>query len=232
MPKPIKSELLPIFPKKWENALKPYWSEDSQYDLKVNIQRRYDSEIVYPQIQNIWKAFSLTPPKNVRVVILGQDPYHGIGQANGLSFSVDDGVKIPPSLRNILKLYCSDTGYKQPKSGNLEKWAKQGVLLLNSSLSVRKETPGSHSSLPYKSMLNSVLRYLNSSKNGVVFWLLGNQAQGYDSVITNTNHLCLKTSHPSPLSAHRGFNESQLFSKTDKYLKKEELNNINWCLES
>lgn len=232
MPKRIKTELLPPFPIKWENALKPHWEEEMKEALKAKIQNEYDKNIVYPEIENIWKAFSLTPPENVRVLILGQDPYHGIHQANGLSFSVDNGVKIPPSLRNIFKLYCSNTGYNQPKSGNLGKWAEQGVLLLNSSLSVKKDQPGSHSYLPYEQILNAVLTYLNKSKNGIVFWLLGNQAQVHSSVITNTNHLCLKTSHPSPLSAYRGFHESQLFSKTDEFFKKGELNNINWCLES
>jgi len=232
MPKTIKSELLPIFPKKWENALKPYWSEESQHDLKVKIQGHYDTDIIYPQIHNIWKAFSLTPPNEVRVVLLGQDPYHGKGQAHGLSFSVGDDVKIPPSLKNIFKLNSLETGCREPKNGNLIKWAEQGVLLLNSSLSVKKDEPGSHSHLPYHLMLNAIFRYLNTSRNRVVFWLLGNQAQAHSSIITNTNHLCLKTSHPSPLSAYRGFHESRLFSKTDDFFKKEELNIINWCLES
>ena len=227
----IKSEKLPPFPQKWSEALKNYWPSKSKEDLLKKIQSEYNNEIIFPEIHNIWNAFALTPPDRVKVIILGQDPYPNMGQANGLSFSVDKGVETPPSLKNILKLYSNNTGFSSLRNGDLRPWAMQGALLINSSLTVRKKSPGSHVGLPYEFLLNAVFSYLNETKSGLVFWLLGNHAHLHSKNIDGNKHLCLKTAHPSPLAAYRGFHESQLFIKTNDYLKKKQVPPIKWSLE-
>jgi len=231
MSKSKKSKPIPKLPNRWEENLDRYWPNIEKLNLLSQIQKEYNHNKICPSIDKIWRAYSLTPLDNVRVVILGQDPYPNINQANGLSFSVYPGVKIPPSLKNIFKLYVSNTGFSEPKSGDLTKWALEGVFLLNSCLTVRSGEPGSHSNLPYQKLLKATVLSLNDSQNNIVFWLLGQQAQSYEKFIDSKKHFCLKTSHPSPLSAYRGFFNSKLFIKTDEYFQRKNTVGMNWRLD-
>ena len=231
MSKSIKSKPIPKLPNRWEEKLDKYWPNIEKLNLLDQIQREYNNNVICPEINKIWRAYSLTPPNNVRVVILGQDPYPDINQANGLSFSVNPGVKIPPSLKNIFKLYVSDTGFCEPKNGDLSKWALEGVFLLNSCLTVKSGEPRSHSNLPYHRLLEATIYSLNDSQNNIVFWLLGREAQSYEKFIDSKKHFCLKTYHPSPLSAYRGFFDSKLFIKTDEYFQSKNSKGVNWRLD-
>ncbi len=183
---------------------------------------------IYPAASDIFKAFALSGFNNTKVVILGQDPYHNENQAHGLSFSVADEVKIPPSLRNIYKELESDLGIKPNTSGNLEHWASQGVLLLNSVLTVEENSPGSHTKLGWEVFTDSVIDMLNQEKQNLVFMLWGNYAQQKSELIDAEKHLILSSTHPSPFSAHKGFFGSKHFSKANEYLKMHKQNPINW----
>jgi len=183
---------------------------------------------VYPRNTDIFKAFELTPYSEVKVVVIGQDPYHGLDQANGLAFSVDTGIKLPPSLKNIFKELKRDLNIETPKHGNLEKWATQGVLLINSTLTVRAGTPNSHQQLGWNKFTDSVIKLLSAKKNGIVFLLWGKLAQEKAKLINHKNHHILISSHPSPFSAHRGFIGSNHFSKTNLILKSNNISPINW----
>jgi len=167
----------------------------------------------------------------VRVVILGQDPYHGEHQANGLAFSVPQGQKIPPSLRNIFKEYHHDTGFAMPASGDLTPWKNEGVLLLNTSLSVRAGSAGSHRDLPYGPMIQAILSHLATRPGARAFWLWGNDAQKVGTSLPTERHMILRSAHPSPLGAYRGFFGSKPFSKTNQFFQAQGLEPINWCLE-
>jgi len=185
---------------------------------------------IYPPGPQIFTAFNLTPFDNVKVVILGQDPYHGSGQAHGLCFSVQDGIKPPPSLINIFKEIESDLGIKMPQSGNLTHWAKQGILLLNATLTVRASVAGSHQKKGWETFTDSVIKTISENKEGVIFILWGNYAQAKTSLIDSEKHFILKAAHPSPLSAHNGFLGCKHFSKTNQLLTQQGKAPIDWQL--
>ena len=178
----------------------------------------------------IFNAFNLTPFNDVKVVILGQDPYHNVGQAHGLAFSVPDGIQKPPSLQNIFKELNQDLGINIPTNGNLEKWAKEGVLLLNASLTVRAHNAASHAKIGWQRFTDAAIRTLSEQKNNLVFILWGNYAIAKENLIDHNKHLILKTVHPSPLSASRGFFGCKHFSKTNEYLIKNGITPIDWNL--
>ncbi|MDP4284288.1 MAG: uracil-DNA glycosylase [Bacteroidota bacterium] len=187
-------------------------------------------KIIYPPGPLIFNAFEKTPFANLKVVILGQDPYHNRGQAHGLSFSVPEGVPKPPSLLNIFKELKNDLGLEIPGNGNLEKWASQGVLLLNASLTVRQNEPGSHSQIGWLRFTDSVIRKISEQKEGIVFLLWGKFAQEKQSLIDETKHYVLKAAHPSPFSADKGFFGCKHFSKTNELLMKQNKAPIDWKL--
>jgi uracil-DNA glycosylase len=182
----------------------------------------------YPPKSQLYRSLELAPLERVKVVILGQDPYHGVGQANGLAFSVNMGIRIPPSLRNIYKELEADIGIEAPNHGDLTAWAKEGVLLLNSILTVEKGKPGSHKNLGWEQYTDSIIKQISDEREHIVFILWGKYAQSKESLIDTTKHLIIKSPHPSPFSARRGFLGSKPFSRTNKYLKKNNLKEINW----
>jgi uracil-DNA glycosylase len=196
--------------------------------LKVE---KSQNKVIYPPGQLIFNAFNQTPFDKVKVVILGQDPYHGPGQAHGLSFSVPKGVKPPPSLVNILKELQSDVGLPTPASGDLTPWAKQGVLLLNAVLTVRQAEPAAHAKIGWTDFTNAVIQKISNEKTGVVFLLWGKYAQEKQVLIDETKHFVLKAAHPSPFSADKGFFGCKHFSKTNELLAKQGLDPIDWALD-
>ena len=213
----------------WKRALtdefeKPYFEE-----LAKKVKEEYTSQTIYPPPAFIFNAFNLCPFDSVRVIILGQDPYHGAGQAHGLSFSVPDGTAMPPSLQNIYKEIHSDLGLPIPKTGNLEEWAKQGVLLLNATLTVRANAPASHQGLGWEEFTDAVIKTLSDKKDHLVFLLWGRFAQDKGKIIDATKHLVLTAAHPSPFSAYSGFFGSRHFSKTNEYLTSVGENPIKWA---
>lgn len=212
----------------WKDILrdefnKPYFKSLSQF-----IREEYTSQEVFPPAKLIFNAFDKCPFHKVKVVIIGQDPYHNPGQANGLCFSVNDGVRIPPSLINIYKEIERDLGKLAPKSGNLERWSNQGVLLLNATLTVRAHSAGSHQKKGWEQFTDAVINKLSNSCENIVFLLWGNYAQQKGRNIDANKHMVLKSAHPSPLSAHRGFLGNQHFSKTNDYLIKHNKEPIDW----
>lgn len=210
-----------------EEFEKPYFSA-----IKTFLQQEFDKGyIIYPQGKYIFNAFNLTPFDQVKVVILGQDPYHGEGEAHGLSFSVPEGIRIPPSLRNIFKELKADLDIDPPLNWNLEKWAKQGVLLLNAGLTVRKDSPNSHKNAGRHLFTDAVIKKLSDKKEGLVFILRGAFAQQKESLIDTTKHFVLKSPHPSPFSADRGFFGSKPFSKCNEMLESIGRSPINWDLK-
>jgi uracil-DNA glycosylase len=212
----------------WKAALAKEFEEPYFATLSAAIKQAYLEGTVYPPPKLIFNAFDLCPFDHVKVVILGQDPYHGPGQAHGLSFSVPDGVKNPPSLQNIYKELTSDLGVPPKTSGNLEAWAKQGVLLLNATLTVLPQRPGSHQGLGWETFTDAVIKTISDQKEHVVFILWGKYAQAKRSLINTTKHLIIESPHPSPFSAHTGFFGSKPFSQTNEYLSKHNLVPINW----
>lgn len=212
----------------WKKVLageleKPYFIE-----LTNKLQKSYRAGTVFPPQKQIFNSLTLCPFNQVRVVILGQDPYHGPGQAHGLSFSVPDGVKLPPSLKNLYKELNSDIGLPIPSSGNLEHWAAQGVLLLNVTLTVEDGKPGSHQGFGWEIFTNAIIKKISNELEHVVFLLWGNFARTKTSLIDTTKHLILEAPHPSPLSAYTGFFGCKHFSQTNTYLKKHRLKEIDW----
>lgn len=191
-------------------------------------EERRAGRVIYPAEDNIFRALDLTPPDNVKVVILGQDPYHGEGQAHGLAFSVQKDVRIPPSLRNIYKELQADIGMDIPDHGNLESWARQGVLLLNTTLTVEAANAGSHAGKGWEEFTDEVLRQINILNHPVVFMLWGSHAQKKIEIIDTYKHYVLKAPHPSPLSAHRGFLGCKNFSKANAFLKANGLGEVDW----
>jgi uracil-DNA glycosylase len=206
---------------------KPYFQQAVTF-IKTE---KAQGKTVYPPGALIFNAFNTTPFEKVKVVLLGQDPYHGYGQAHGLSFSVPDGVAPPPSLINIFKELHSDIGMPLPKTGNLTKWATQGVMLLNAVLTVRANEAASHAKIGWMEFTNSVISKISEEKEGVVFLLWGKFAQEKQVLIDETKHLVLKAAHPSPLSAHNGFFGCKHFSKTNNYLSKNGFDSIDWLPE-
>jgi uracil-DNA glycosylase len=206
-----------------EEFEKPYFKQLTEF-----VRSEYSTQKVYPSAKLIFNAFDQCPFDQVKVVILGQDPYHGPGQAHGLCFSVNDGVEFPPSLRNIFKEIKDDTGAPIPASGNLERWAKQGVLLLNATLTVRAHQAGSHQKKGWEQFTDSVIHLVADRMEHVVFILWGNYAISKGEFINPGKHLVLKSVHPSPLSASRGFFGNHQFSTTNKYLMEHEKEAIKW----
>ncbi len=194
------------------------------------INEKYNTSTVYPPKNYIFNALKLTSFKDVKVVIMGQDPYHGEGEAHGLSFSVQKGIKIPPSLQNIYKELEDDLGIKPSEYGDLTKWAKEGVLLLNAVLTVEKDKPASHRNLGWELLTDYIIKAVNQKEEPVVFILWGNFAKEKQKYITNPKHLVLTSSHPSPFSASYGFFGSKPFSKTNEFLIKNNLKPIDWQL--
>lgn len=209
-----------------EEFNKPYMQELLRF-LKEEKAR---GKNIFPDEQNILEAFRLTPFDKVKVVILGQDPYHGMGQAHGLAFSVRKGVKPPPSLVNIFKELKSDLNHETPSHGNLEEWSRQGVLLLNTVLTVEESLAGSHHKKGWEQFTDKVIEVLNEKKDHLVFILWGTPAQKKAMQVDEEKHLILKSVHPSPLSYYRGFLGSKPFSETNKYLKQHGLKEIDWSL--
>ncbi len=213
----------------WQPYFESEWSRGYIKELKqfLNEQKKQKA-LIYPSESEYFTAFNLTPFNKVKVVILGQDPYHGEGQAHGLSFSVKPGVKIPPSLLNIYKELRSDLGIEIPDSGFLAGWAKQGVLLLNATLTVEAGKAGSHQNKGWETFTDFVINTLNEKKSGLVFMLWGSYAQKKGKVINTDKHLVLKAPHPSPLSSYRGFFGCKHFSKANEYLLEQGKAAINW----
>ena len=193
------------------------------------VKKEYKQKVIYPEMDKIFNAFKLTSFENVKVVIIGQDPYHGEGEANGLSFSINNGVKITPSLRNIFKELNSDLGIER-KNTDLSGWAKQGVLLINAILTVEKDKPLSHKSFGWQKITDYIIRYISDNKENVVFILWGKESQAKINLIDENKHYIIMSNHPSPLSASRGFFGSKPFSKTNNYLKKNNQSVIDWSL--
>lgn len=212
----------------WKEVLQLEFEKPYFHTLVEFLKKERQTHTIYPPGPQIFAAFSACTWEDVKVVIIGQDPYHGPGQANGLCFSVSDGVKSPPSLQNIFKEIQQDLGKPIPTSGNLERWANQGVLLLNATLTVRANTPGSHQHQGWELFTDAVIKALSESKSNLVFMLWGAYAQQKGAVIDTQKHLVLSSPHPSPFSAHRGFLGNGHFSKTNHYLKSLGKPEINW----
>jgi len=215
--------------KSWGQVMQEYFSSDNFHNLSDFIRKEYISKKIYPKPQDIFKAFWLTPFDKVRVVILGQDPYHGPMQAEGLSFSVQPGVKVPPSLQNIYKEIESDLEIKKDfTNGHLESWAKQGVFLLNAILTVVANSPASHQGKGWEEFTDEVIQTISDKKEHVVFILWGNFARSKKSLIDESKHLIIESPHPSPFSANSGFFGSKPFSKCNDYLEKHGEKKIEW----
>jgi uracil-DNA glycosylase len=217
--------------KEWSKKLyseftKPYFKELEQF---LSSEDNY-GKIIYPNQKHVFQCFNKTPFSSVKVVILGQDPYHGEGQAHGLSFSVTKNIKIPPSLKNIFKELSDDLNITTPANGNLEKWAEQGILLLNTVLTVEQAKANSHRKKGWEIFTDKVIQTLNDDRENLVFVLWGSLAQKKGKSINKKKHLVLESPHPSPLSSYRGFFESKPFSKINSYLKKKKISEISWDL--
>ena len=202
----------------WKEIIKEEEQKEYYKSLIKFISDEYENKTIYPKKELIFNAFNLTPYENVKVVIIGQDPYHTPGYAMGLAFSVNDGIEIPKSLVNIYKELYNELGIIAPNSGNLSKWAQNGVLLLNRILTVEKGKPLAHKNKGWEEFTNNILLKLNEHNNKIVFLLFGNEAKQLSKLITNPNHLVLETSHPSPLGAYKGFFGSGVFKQTIEYL--------------
>ncbi len=211
----------------WDEKLDVVWKSEGFKKFMSVIKHEYETKTCYPEYKNIFNALRYTPYSNVKVVIIGQDPYHGEGEAHGLSFSVQEGVPLPPSLQNIYKELYNDLGIKNTK-GDLTPWAKEGVLLLNSILSVEKDKPLSHSKLGWQLLTDHIIKLLNQKEEPIVFILWGSYARSKKEFITNKKHLVIESVHPSPLSASRGFFGSKPFSKANEFLKKNNIKEVNF----
>jgi len=216
----------------WETVLAGEKQKDYfQSILKYLTQQKTKRKTIYPPQSDIFNALKLTPYEGVKVVILGQDPYHGHNQAHGLCFSVKHGVKPPPSLVNVYKELQDDIGFEPPEHGCLEKWAEQGILLLNSTLTVESHNPGSHSHIGWQQFTDKVIETLNDHPQGIVFLLWGAHAQRKGEMINTEKHRVLKSTHPSPFSAHKGFLGCHHFSKTNELLKEMGREPVDWSLQ-
>ena len=212
----------------WKERLQDEFEKDYFRHLVHFVKDEYSKYKVFPPGRQIFSAFDHCNFDDVKVVIIGQDPYHGPGQANGLCFSVNDGIRLPPSLQNIYKEIEDDLGKKMPASGNLERWANQGVLLLNATLTVRANRPGSHQNKGWEQFTDAAIKKISDEKEGVVFLLWGSYAQRKGAIIDRSKHKVLESAHPSPFAANRGFFGCRHFSKTNEYLKERGLEPIDW----
>ena len=219
-----------ILNEKWSSFLEDEIQKQYFRDLKSKITTQYKSKTIFPKYENIFRSFNLITPEQVKVIIIGQDPYHGLNQANGLAFSVSSGCKVPPSLRNIFKELVDDTNCSMPDKGVLDNWVKEGVLLINSVLTVREAEPNSHKDMGWKIFTDSIISRLSIEFENIVFILWGAPSQKKEKLIDSSKHLVLKAPHPSPLSSYRGFFGSKPFSKSNEYLNLHDKKEINWCL--
>ena len=214
--------------KSWKNLLKDEFEKEYFKNLTDFVKSEYKTQTIYPPADKIFSAFNFCSVDNLKVVILGQDPYHGKNQANGLCFSVSDGIRKPPSLQNIFKEIKSDLDIEIPENGNLERWAKQGILLINATFTVRASDAGSHQKKGWEIFTDAVIKKISSEKKDIVFLLWGAFAQKKEQLIDTSKHHVLKSPHPSPLSAHKGFLGNKHFSKTNQILKENNKDLINW----
>ncbi len=212
----------------WKEALQNEFEKDYFVKLTAFVRNEYATKQIFPAAKNIFAAFDFCPFDKVKVVIIGQDPYHNVGQAHGLCFSVNDGIEFPPSLLNIFKEIERDLQLPMPKSGNLTRWAEQGVLLLNATLTVEAHKAGSHQGKGWETFTDAVIRTLNEKRRGIAYMLWGNFAQQKASAVDASKNLILKSVHPSPLSAYRGFIGCGHFSAANNYLKMNNKTEINW----
>ena len=215
----------------WDEILKDEYQKDYFKNIAMFINKEYREKTIFPPKSNILRAFKLTDYNNVKVVILGQDPYHGINEANGLAFSVSKGVRLPPSLQNIYKELYNDLGITVSTNGDLEKWAREGVLLLNSVFTVEKDKPASHKNIGWEQFSDEVIKKVNEKNTPVVFILWGNFAKSKAKYITNPIHLVITSPHPSPFSAYSGFFGSKPFSRTNEFLRKNNIKEIDWKID-
>lgn len=211
----------------WDNVLSDIFKSEYFKNLMEKVDEEYNTKTIYPKKEDLFRALINTDYNDVKVVIVGQDPYHGEGEAMGLSFSVNDGINLPPSLKNIYKELFEDLGVTR-LSGDLTNWTKEGVLLLNSTLTVIKDNPASHAKIGWDKFTDEIIRKVNEKDEPVVFILWGNFAKGKKELITNPKHLVIESAHPSPFSARNGFFGSRPFSKTNEFLKKNNIKEINW----
>ena len=221
-----------IFNNDWEELLKPEMEKEYYKSLRAYLIDEYKTKTIYPDMFSLFNALHYTSYKDTKVVILGQDPYHGPNQSHGLAFSVKPGVRIPPSLRNIYKELSTDLGCYTPNNGYLKKWADQGVLLLNTSLTVRANDANSHSKIGWEIFTDYIIRLLNEREDSVIFILWGNNAKSKIKLITNGRHYIIQSVHPSPLSANRGFFGSKPFSKVNLFLESLGKIPIDWQIEN
>ena len=212
----------------WKKILQKECSKDYFINMEIFLDQQYKQHHIYPKKENIFSAFKLCALKNIKVVIIGQDPYHKKDQANGLAFSVPKGVKIPPSLRNIFKEINNDLNIKYPLHGDLRNWAKQGVLLLNSTLTVKEKNPNSHCNQGWEQFTDKIIKTISEERKGVIFLLWGKFAQKKEKLINLNTHHILKAPHPSPFSVNKGFFGCKHFSKTNKILISQDQDIINW----
>lgn len=222
---------MPPITNDWLHALQPEFKKTYYKELFRKVNEAYRTQLVFPPADDIFNAFHFTPLKNVKVVILGQDPYHGDGQAHGLCFSVKPDVEIPPSLVNIYQELHDDLGCTIPSHGYLKKWADQGVLLLNTVLTVQAHRANSHRGIGWEEFTDAAIRVLNEQDRPIVFILWGRPAQMKKKMLTNPKHLILEAPHPSPLSAYRGFFGSKPFSQTNRFLEEHGVEPIDWQIE-
>ncbi|WP_211745387.1 uracil-DNA glycosylase [Paenibacillus sp. Marseille-Q4541] len=219
-----------MFDNDWDDILHDEMNKDYIQELHTKLAIEYKTEPIFPPKEEIFNALKLTSYENTKVVIIGQDPYHGQGQAEGLSFSVKKGVRIPPSLRNIYKELHADLGIPIPSHGSLKHWAEEGVLLLNNVLTVREAQPNSHKGIGWEHFTDSVIEKINERKQPAVFMLWGSHAQKKGCYIDRSRHLVIESAHPSPLAARRGFIGSKPFSKANQFLESTGMEPINWVI--
>lgn len=212
----------------WDEVLKGEFEKEYYLKLREFLKQEYFTRKIFPDMYDIFNALKYTPYNNVKAVIIGQDPYHGEGQAHGLCFSVREGIEKPPSLKNIFKELHDDTGFTEPENGTLTKWAEDGVLLLNAVLTVREGQANSHQGKGWEIFTDTVISHLNKREKPMVFILWGRNARNKKTLITNPAHKILEAAHPSPLSAYNGFFGCRHFSETNKFLKANGIEEINW----
>ncbi len=215
----------------WDTILSEEYQKEYFKKIVQYINKAYKERPIFPPKNNILRALSLTDYQDVKVVILGQDPYHGLGEANGLAFSVNNGIKLPPSLKNIYKELKEDLNIKISINGDLTCWAKEGVLLLNTVLTVEKDRPASHKNLGWENFTDAIIKRINDKDTPVVFILWGNFARSKKALITNPKHLIIESSHPSPFSCNYGFFGSRPFSRTNKFLKENNIKEIDFTIK-
>lgn len=219
----------PLFNNDWDNILQEEFTKPYYKKLQVFLAKEYNEQTIFPERQNIWTTYELTPYDKVKVVIIGQDPYHGRGQAYGLCFSVQEGVKIPPSLRNMFTELVDDIGCEHPENGMLTGWAEQGVLLMNTVLTVREGEANSHRGKGWEQFTDEVIRQLSQRSEPIIFILWGRPAQAKKKLIDLTKHAVIESYHPSPLSASRGFFGTKPYSQANRYLLQWGKEPIAWC---